>query len=407
MGDVTVGGGGRVASLDLLRGVAILGILPMNILAFALVPAAYQNPLAMGELSSGEWWSWRFSHLLFDQRFMTIFALLFGAGIALFDRRPWRQGASGAGRFYRRMAWLLAFGLVHAYGLWHGDILVTYALCAMLVFPLRRLGAIWLVSIALPLLLVPIGAWLLLAIAMPLMPPDALAEMQAGWFPPPEQIRATIAAMQGSWLEQMPERAANAALMQTVVFGFWSLWRVTALMLLGIALLRSGFFSATWPRSAYLAGAATGFALGLAISGWGLARNEAIAYAMDDAMSIGSIFNYFGSLFGGFGWACLILFRATIWRPAWLLPSLEAVGRTSFSNYLFQTLACTTIFNGHGLGWFGLVDRVHLWLVVVGVWIAQIVLTGLWLRAFAIGPIEWLWRSLAEWRVLPIRRSPG
>ncbi len=404
---MTVGGGGRVASLDLLRGVAILGILPMNILAFALVPAAYQNPLAMGELSSGEWWSWRFSHLLFDQRFMTIFALMFGAGIALFDRRPLRHGASDAGRFYRRMAWLLVFGLVHAYGLWHGDILVTYALCAMIVFPARRLGAIWLVSIALPLLLVPIGAWLLLAIAMPLMPPDALAEMQAGWFPPPEQIRATIAAMQGSWLEQMPERAASAALMQTVVFGFWSLWRVTALMLLGVALLRSGFFSATWPRSAYLAGAATGFAIGLAISGWGLARNEAIAYAMDDAMSIGSIFNYFGSLFGGFGWACLILFLATIGRPAWLLPSLEAVGRTSFSNYLFQTLACTTIFNGHGLGWFGLVDRVHLWLVVVGVWIAQIVLTGLWLRAFAIGPIEWLWRSLADWRVLPIRRSPG
>ncbi|MFZ9691529.1 MAG: DUF418 domain-containing protein, partial [Phycisphaerales bacterium] len=154
MGDVTVGGGGRVASLDLLRGVAILGILPMNILAFALVPAAYQNPLAMGELSSGEWWSWRFSHLLFDQRFMTIFALMFGAGIALFDRRPLRQGASDAGRFYRRMAWLFVFGLVHAYGLWHGDILVTYALCAMLVFPARRLGAIWLVSIALPLLLV-------------------------------------------------------------------------------------------------------------------------------------------------------------------------------------------------------------------------------------------------------------
>ncbi|MGA1467396.1 MAG: DUF418 domain-containing protein [Phycisphaerales bacterium] len=404
---MTVGGAGRVASLDLLRGVAILGILPMNILAFALVPAAYQNPLAMGEISAGEWWSWRFTHLLFDQRFMTIFALMFGAGIALLSQRPRPDGASAAGRFYRRMAWLLVFGLVHAYGFWHGDILVTYALCAMLVFPMRRLGTGWLVAIALPLLAVPIMAWLLLSLALPLMPPDALLEMEASWFPPDEQIRASIAAMQGSWLEQMPERAVNAALMQTFVFAIWSLWRVTGLMLLGIALLRSGFFSASWPLWRYVAGTLLGFASGIAITGWGLARNEAIAYAMDDAMTIGQIFNFVGSLFGAFGWACLVLTLARLGRPAWLLPSIEAVGRTSFSNYLFQTLACTTIFNGHGLGWFGLVDRVHLWLVVIGVWLAQIVLTGLWLRAFAIGPIEWLWRSLAEWRLLPIRPAQG
>jgi uncharacterized protein len=213
--------------------------------------------------------------------------------------------------------------------------------------------------------------------------------------------------MQGSWLEQMPERAVNAALMQTFVFAIWSLWRVTGLMLLGIALLRSGFFSASWPLWRYVAGTLLGFASGIAITGWGLARNEAIAYAMDDAMTVGQIFNFVGSLFGAFGWACLVLTLARLGRPTWLLPSIEAVGRTSFSNYLFQTLACTTIFNGHGLGWFGLVDRVHLWLVVIGVWLAQIVLTGLWLRAFAIGPIEWLWRSLAEWRLLPIRPAQG
>ncbi len=402
---MTPGGAGRVASLDLLRGVAILGILPMNILAFALVPAAYQNPLAIGSISEGEWWSWRFTHLFFDQRFMTIFALLFGAGIALLDRRPLREGSSPAGRFYRRMAWLLVFGLVHAYGFWHGDILVSYALCAMLVFPLRRLATPWLVAIAMPLLLVPIGMWLLMGLATAFMPTESLTELEASWFPPDEEIRTTIAAMQGSWLEQMPIRASHAILMQTVVFGFWSLWRVTALMLLGIALMRSGFFSASWSLGGYLLGSLLGFAAGLSITGWGLARNEAIGYAMVDAMTIGSIFNYVGSLFGAFGWACLVLTLARIGRPAWLLPSLEAVGRTSFSNYLFQTLACTTIFNGHGLGWYGLVDRVHLWLVVVGVWIAQIALTGLWLRWFAIGPVEWLWRSLAAWRPLPLRAS--
>ena len=404
---MTAGSASRVASLDLLRGVAILGILPMNILVFALVPAAYQNPLAMGPISEGEWWSWRFTHLFFDQRFMTIFALLFGAGIALLDRRPPREGSSPAGRFYRRMAWLLVFGLVHAYGFWHGDILVAYALCAMLVFPLRRLASGWLVSIALPLLLVPIGMFLLVAAVTWIAPSEALAEMEASWFPPADEVRRAIAASQGSWLEQLPDRATNAIAMQTFVFGVCSLWRVTALMLLGIALLRSGFLSANWSLGRYLVGAFLGFAAGLAITGSGLARNEAIDYAMVDAMTIGSIFNYVGSLFGAFGWACLILSLAKLGRPAWLLPSLEAVGRTSFSNYLFQTLVCTTIFNGHGLGWFGLVDRVHLWLVVIGVWLAQIVLTNLWLRAFAIGPVEWLWRSLASWRLLPIRATTG
>lgn len=402
---MTGGGAGRVASLDLLRGVAILGILPMNILAFALVPAAYQNPLAMGAISEGEWWSWRVAHLFFDQRFMTIFALLFGAGIVLLDQRPPREGASAAGRFYRRMAWLLAFGLVHAYGFWHGDILVTYALCAMLVFPLRRLATPWLVAIALPLLSVPVGVWLLLALSMGFMPPEALAELERGWFPPAEETRAAIAAMQGSWLEQMPERAVNAALMQTFVFAVWSVWRASALMMLGIVLLRSGFLSAAWPLGRYLFASAGCFAAGLAITGWGLARNEAIAYAMDDAMSIGSIFNYVGSLFGALGWASLAIAAAKLGRPAWLLPSLEAVGRTSFSNYFFQTLACTLVFHGHGLGWFGLVDRVHLWLVVFAVWIAQVLLTNLWLRAFAVGPVEWLWRSLASWRWLPLRAA--
>ncbi len=153
------------------------------------------------------------------------------------------------------MAWLLVFGLVHAYGFWHGDILVTYALCAMLAFPLRRLASAWLVVIASPLLLVPIGMWLLTAMATIVMPTEALAELEASWFPPPEEILSAIAAYQGPWLEQMPERAANAILMQTFVFGIWSLWRVTALMLLGIAFLRSGFFSASWSLGGYLLGA--------------------------------------------------------------------------------------------------------------------------------------------------------
>lgn len=397
----------RLTSLDLLRGVAILGILPMNILAFGLPMAAYQNPLALGPIAEGEWWSWRATHLLFDQRFMTIFAVMFGAGICLLESRPAGPGTTPRGRFYRRMAWLLPLGLLHAHLLWYGDILVAYALCGMLVFPLRRLASPWLVAIATLLLAVPPLLMIALHAATIHAPPEILSGMREAWAPSPEAIARTIAAYRGDWLEQMPERTTEAAFMQTGAFLMWSLWRASGLMLLGIVSLRIGFLSGRWSTKAYIAGSIAGFAGGLAITGFGLHRNEAIAYEMIDAMTLGSLPNYFGSVFGAFGWASAAL---AIWRVLGnfpLLGALEAVGRTSLSNYLLQTAICTWLFYGHGLGWFGLIDRVNLWLVVLTVWVVQVVATNLWTRWFAVGPVEWAWRSLASWQLLPLRKTMG
>ena len=395
--------GERLAALDLLRGVAILGILPMNILTFALVPAAYQNPLAMGPISASDWWAWRLTHLFFDQKFMTLFAVLFGAGIVLLDARPPRVGISATARFYRRMAWLLVIGLLHAYGLWHGDILATYAVCAMIVFPMRRLRTPLLSAIAAVLLIVPLVIGLLLHLAFASLNAEELAPIVASWSPSDAEVRATIAAFSGSWSEQLPERAINAVVMQTLVFTTWSLWRVVALMLLGIVLLRCGFLQATWSLPRYLACAVSGFALGTAITGWGLLRNEAIDYAAIDAMTIGGMFNYLGSLFGAFGWASLVLALPRLGFPEGFAVSLEGVGRTSLSNYLLQTVLCGAIFFGHGLGWFGVVDRTMLLVIVALVWVVQIEVTHIWLRRFDLGPVEWAWRSLAAWKRLPLR----
>lgn len=395
----------RLTALDLLRGVAILGILPMNILAFGLPMAAYQNPLALGPISQAEWWSWRATHLLFDQRFMTLFALLFGAGIVLLGRRSTDSGASAAGRFLRRMGWLLAIGLLHAHLLWYGDILVAYALCGTLAFPLRRLPSAWLVAIGVALLAVPPAIWIGLHAMTTIAPPEVLEEMRETWSPSAETIRATTAAYRGSWLDQMPERTTASGFMQTGVFLMWSLWRATGLMLIGMVLLRVGFLAGRWSSGGYAAVATLGFGAGLAITGWGLHRNESIAYEMVDAMTLGSLPNYVGSLFGALGWAAAILLLGRWAGLPRIVESLEGVGRTSLSNYLLQSVLCTSIFYGHGLGWYGHVDRVHLWLVVLAVWAIQIVATGIWLRWFRIGPAEWAWRSLAEWRCLPLRNS--
>jgi uncharacterized protein len=394
----------RVASLDLLRGVAILGILPMNILGFGLIAMAYQNPLAMGPIDPASMWAWRITHLLFDQRFMTIFCVMFGAGIALLAERPTRPGVSAAGRHYRRMGWLLALGMVHAYGIWYGDILANYAVCAMIIWPLRRLANGWLCAIAGALIVVPPLIMAALALVIGFAPESMIPKIMASWAPPPDLVAEEIAAMRGGWLEQMPVRAANAALMQFAMFFMWALWRTTALMMLGIVLYRSGFLSALWRARTYALLAIVGSVIGIALTGAGIVRAERADFTGTSMITTWMNWNYFGSLFGALGWASAIMLLAQAARPVRLLAALEAVGRTSLSNYLLQSVICTLIFYGHGLGWFGHLDRVQLWGVVLAVWALQIALTLLWLRVAAVGPVEWAWRSLAAWAPLPLLR---
>jgi uncharacterized protein len=394
----------RVASLDLLRGVAILGILPMNIAAFGMIAMAYQNPLAMGPIDPASMWAWRITHLLFDQRFMTIFCVMFGAGIALLAERPTRPGVSAAGRHYRRMGWLLALGMVHAYGIWYGDILANYAVCAMIIWPLRRLANGWLCAIAGALIVVPPLIMAALALVIGFAPESMIPKIMASWAPPPDLVAEEIAAMRGGWLEQMPVRATNAALMQFGIFFMWALWRTTALMMLGIVLYRSGFLSAAWRPRTYALLAVLATLIGLALTGTGIVRAERAEFTGTSMITTWMNWNYFGSLFGALGWASAIMLLAQAARPVRLLAALEAVGRTSLSNYLLQSVICTLIFYGHGLGWFGHLDRVQLWGVVLAVWALQIALTLLWLRVAAVGPVEWAWRSLAAWAPLPLLR---
>lgn len=211
--------------------------------------------------------------------------------------------------------------------------------------------------------------------------------------------------MRGSWLEQMPVRASNAALMQFGIFFMWALWRTTALMMLGIVLYRSGFLSAAWRARTYALLAIVASAIGLTLTGTGIVAAERAGFTGIAMVTTWMNWNYFGSLFGALGWASAIMLLAQAARPARMLAALEAVGRTSLSNYLLQSLTCTLIFNGHGLGWFGQLGRLQLWGVVIAVWALQIALTLLWMRVASVGPVEWAWRSLASWRVLPLWRG--
>ena len=145
----------RIQSLDLLRGFAVLGILIMNIQSFAMIQAAYINPTAYGDLTGINKLVWILSHLFADQKFMSIFSILFGAGVLLFTMRAEDKGFRSGRLHYRRSLWLILIGMVHAYLLWYGDILVTYGLCALLAYVFRKVRPKRLLITALAIIAVP------------------------------------------------------------------------------------------------------------------------------------------------------------------------------------------------------------------------------------------------------------
>jgi uncharacterized protein len=401
---VPVSRGERVAALDVLRGFALLGILAMNIQFFAMPGAAYLNPTAYGDLTGANWLVWVVSHVLFDQKFMTIFSLLFGAGIVLFSTRAESKGL-GAGLHYRRMFWLLVIGLMHAHLLWPGDILVLYAICGMLVFLLRRLAAVPLIAIG--LLAIAFGSliWLLLGWSVQFWPPDAVATMATSdWRPPPEALAAEIAAYQGGWWTQMQERVPAALAFETIYLLMWGLWRAGGLMLVGMGFYKLGLVTGDRSRSFYARMVVVGLAGGLALILPGVARNLAAGWSFPYSFFTGSQFNYWGSLLLSGGFIGMVMLAVVTGALPGVTSRLAAVGRMAFTNYLLHSIICTTIFYGHGIGLFGEVSRLGQALVVLAVWAFQLIVSPVWLRHFEFGPFEWVWRSLTYGRAQPFRR---
>ena len=394
----------RIVAIDILRGFALLGILIMNIQGFAMPAAAYLNPTAYGDLSGANRWVWILSHVFADQKFMTIFSLLFGAGIVLMSAKMDERGLRAWGVHYRRTFWLLLFGLAHAYLLSSGDILVAYAVCGLWVYWLRRLRPGW--KMALGVLVVAIPALLLLGtgLSMQFIPPETLQELRADWKPTAAAIETEVAAYRGSWLDQMEARVPASMEFQTVVLLLWTNWRAGGLMLIGMALYRWGVLTGGRARSFYVGMAILGFAIGLPVVSGGVVQNFAHNWTMEfSRFGLGAQANYWGSLFVSGGYIGLLMLFARSGALAWLQKALAAVGRTALTNYLLQTILATAIFYGHGLGLFGSVERVGQIGIVAAIWAFQLVASPLWLRYYRFGPFEWLWRSLSYWRLQPMR----
>ena len=394
----------RIVSLDVLRGFALLGILLMNIQSFSMPGAAYLNPTAYGDLTGVNLWTWVFKHLFADQKFMSIFSMLFGAGVCLFAERAEQKAGQSAGLHYRRMFWLLVFGLMHAYLLWYGDILVAYALCGLWVYLLRNRNPLTLILLG--LIFVSISSLLsfFMGLNVEHFPADAIDEMMAAWLPDATSIATELETYRSGWLTQMPLRAEDAFFLETFVFLTVFLWRAGGMMLIGMALYKWGVLNAARSTRTYWFLLFVAGIPGLVIIGAGLQQHFANDFRMQYSMHLGAQYNYWGSALVALAYVALVMLVVRASAVTWLQSRLAAVGKTAFSNYILQSVVCTLLFYGHGAGLFGHIERFQQLLIVLGIWVLQLWLAPLWLERFRYGPLEWLWRTLTYWRVQPLLR---
>jgi uncharacterized protein len=400
----------RIAALDIVRGMAVMGILAMNIAGFALIFPAYFNPLATGEATAIDRGVYLFNYVVFDGKMRGLFSLLFGASMLLVVERAAAKGENPARVHYARMVALLAFGLLHLWLVWWGDILAHYAIIGMIAYLAVHQPARTQFKLAAALIathtLFTVGLPFQIATLTGQLPaPAAATALQefANSFGVPDGARAAKETMiyRGDYAGIFADRFARfgwAPLRDLQYLGMETL----GLMLIGMGLLKTGLLRGEWPVVRMRCWAAIGIAIGLAVYlplAWWMASADFSLLSVVTATLVAPVPLRPLVIIGI---ACLILLAA---RPGGALTErVAATGRMAFTNYLLTSLICTAIFYGYGLGLFGQFSRLELWGVVLAVWAGMLLWSKPWLDRFAYGPLEWLWRSIARGSVQPLRR---
>ena len=416
----------RIASVDVMRGVALLGILVINIIVFALPGMTLKNPLVAGGFHGADFVTWLVSYLLFYHKFMPVFSMLFGAGLVLMSDRAEASGRPLWRVYYRRILWLLVFGLAHGYLLWVGDILYSYAICGLLLYPLRRLSGRKLIVISLIVYLIGVPMIIGSGIYFVSLKGEVAEmksvlerggtlterqermrgrweEMRSNFDPTPEEVSSEIEIYRDGYWGIVKHRAPRALMMQTMVMLFLVLWRVGGLMILGMGLMKLGVFSAGRSLRFYVTCILAGYGIGLLIVAFGASRLIENNFDFIYLFGSGGLYNYGGGVLVALGHIGVVMIVCKSGLLRELKKRLAAVGRMALTNYLMHTVICTAIFFGYGLGLFGKIGRFGLMGFVLGIWILQLMVSPIWLRYFRFGPMEWLWRTLTYGFKQPIR----
>lgn len=426
-----VSGQERKAALDTLRGVALLGILLMNITAMGL-PSAYSDPTVYGGHEGADLAVWVMNSLFFEGTMRGLFSLMFGAGIILMTSRAEARGGGieVADLYYRRNLWLFLLGIIHAWLLlWPGEILYFYGICALFLFAFRNMS---------PRALIILGA-LILALLAPKYIYDytstfaAWEEAQAAelvqaelgegekldeesqaaldaWKniqekdrPSAEKIEKTIEGRRGNYFEIIASQKDWIIWMQSTGLYRMFFQDAIGMMLIGMAFLKLGIITGEKSNRFYLAMAAIGYGIGLSVNAYEthlqISNNFELLAKLKAQMTydLGRIFVTMGHI--GF-W--MLLFNSGWLR--FLTDRLAAVGRMALTNYIMHSVIAAFVFLGIGFGLFGALQRHELYYVVGGIWLFQLIVSPIWMKHFRFGPLEWLWRSLTYQQKQPMRR---
>jgi uncharacterized protein len=280
---------------------------------------------------------------------------------------------------------------------------VAYAICGLIVILFRKLKAQWLLVLGLLAIAVPSLLYMYFGSSWNYMPPENQASIIEGWLSTPEKIANELRLFRSGWLDQMQVRIPAAIELQTFVFLINIGWRAAGTMLLGMALFKWDIITGKKSIRFYTIGGILGAVIGYPIITTGIIKNFAAEWSVQYSMFLGWQYNYWGSLFVAFAYVCLIMLVFKALQKYFLGQSLIAVGRMAFTNYIMQSIICTFIFYGHGLGLFGQVGRVTQITIVLIIWILQLIYSPLWLKHFRFGPLEWLWRSLTYAQMQPLK----
>ena len=420
----------RIDIIDILRGVALLGILLMNIPYFSNPEQANFNLRVYNETSGPNYYTWWAITGLFEGTMRAMFTILFGAGCLLLVKRlENKPGINPADIYYRRLLWLLLFGFINAFVfLWPGDILYPYALCGLFIFPFRNMKAKHLAYIGAFLLIVTVAKNTYTdyskgaerkageqAISIENKGDNLTGEQQAAkdaWLAAqersnPDNIRKAAdeekALMSGGDYPTIWAHLKNINIfLQSTEFYNQTFLDIMLLLFLGMAAFKAGMITGARSIRFYFIAMVIGYIFGLAASYW-YARNWILAgfdRAYYNDLAFVNLFQVKRILLA-IGHFSLVMLLYKMGFAKRFMEWMRSVGQMAFTNYLMQSIICTTIFYGYGFGYFGKWQRYETYYIVGAIWIFQVVFSVVWLRYYRFGPFEWIWRSLTYWKKQP------
>jgi uncharacterized protein len=420
----------RIQSLDIMRGIVLFGILLMNINGMGLAHA-YSDPTVAGGSTGLNLYTWIATNMFFEGTMRGLFSLLFGVGMFVLLDRLQKKGAgiNSANIYFRRVTWMLVFGLVHAYLLlWTGEILYNYALMGFLVFSFRNMTPKKLIIIA--AFLFSAGAlWNYANYKSDLKFAEQVT-MASTFKAEGKPLTKELKEADEKWQRRQEERSPAAieeyntnmhksyfhlvAFLAPINTAYnqqdpyrYDPFDVLSMMLLGIALFKLNVLSAQKSYKFYGIMALIGYGIGLSVNFY------EVATIMNSNFSfLGFSKSYLtydaGRVPVAMGHVAMIMILCKLPILNWLKSRLAAVGKMALTNYIMHSVIAMFFFTGVGLGMFGKLQRHELLYVVFSIWIFQLIISPIWLKYFQFGPIEWMWRNLSYQKIHSFRKSkPG